>query len=352
MDGISKFRSPIADPVVIEMQKARGLGEVPLFASDRRNLPAQAWQDAFVRWEELLPDRDGPVNADAEPVTDPEEMTRRIKAMAREVGADDVGIAELTPRMINEGHSFPHKYIISLLIEEKYDRVLGGALAVEMETIDVYIRCAEVATALAIRVRELGYPALADHNGTMEVQAIPAMVAAGLGELGKNGSMIHRDFGAGFRPGFVLTDLPLVPDTPNMFGVQDTCMSCRLCENNCPPAAIASSEDHVVTDGYKRWLIDIPKCYEASRLRDEYCHICVDVCPYVHRENTDPDRRTARQGLYKTFMGKRKTAGWRTPQWFLEDEEGVLDGGGRKDPLPAPVTEKSGVPGEPRLQDQ
>ncbi len=331
MDGISKFRSPIADPVVLEMARERGMEEVPLFADGRRNMPAQAWRAAFKRWAELAPERDGPVDPERTAASDPAEMTRLIKDKARELGADDVGICELTPVMINEGYSFPHKYVISLLLEEKYQAVLGGALAVEMETIDVYVRCAEVSTELGKYIRSLGYPAMADHNGTMELQAIPAMVAGGLGEMGKNGSMLHRRFGASFRPGFVLTDLPLVPDEPDLFGVQDYCMNCRLCENNCPPAAIAGSDDYVTTDGYKRWLIDIPKCYEASRLRDEYCHLCVDVCPYVHKGNGDPEKRS----LYKQFMGKRRKAGWRTPQWFLEDEDGILNGGGRSEPLPA-----------------
>jgi len=320
MKGISKFRSPMTDPVLMEMVSERGLEEVPLFSQDRRNLPERAWRDAFVRWEELAPDRDGPVNEDAAPIADPAAMTAQIKEKARELGADDVGIAEVTPIMLNEGYNYPHRYVISLLIEEKYEAVLGGALSVEMETIDVYVRCAEVSTELGKYIRGLGYPALADHNGTMHVQAIPAMVAGGLGEMGKHGSMIHRDFGASFRPGFVLTDLPLVPDSPDLFGVQDYCMNCRLCENNCPSEAIPAGDDYVITEGYKRWLTDIPKCYETSRLREEYCHICVDVCPYVHKENGSADKRD----MYKTYMGKRRRAGWRHPLWFIEDEEAVL----------------------------
>jgi epoxyqueuosine reductase QueG len=140
--------------------------------------------------------------------------------------------------------------------------------------------------------------------------------------MGKHGSLIHRQFGAGFRPSFVMTDLPLQPDRPDLFGVQDYCMNCRLCENNCPADAIAASEDFIVTEGYRRWLVDTEKCYTASRLRDEYCHICVDVCPYVHKENGD----RALMLLYKQFMGKRKRAGWKTPQWFIEDEEEILAG--------------------------
>jgi len=324
MDGIAKFRHPISEPLINEMVEERGLSEIPLFSRDRRNLPEQAWRDAMIRWDELTPDRDGEVSPAPAPVPDTAKVTRLIKEKALELGADDVGIAELTPIMINEGQTVSQKYIICLLIEEKYENVLGGALAVEMETIDVYVRCAEVSTELGLYIRGLGYPAMADHNGTFTVQAIPAMVAAGLGEMGKHGSMIHRQFGASFRPGFILTDLPLVADAPDLFGVQDYCMNCRLCENNCPPAAIPQSDDFVTIEGYKRWLTDIGRCYEGSRLRDEYCHVCVDVCPYVHKENGDQDKL----GIYKQYMGKRRRAGWRTPQWYLEDEEQIMSGAG------------------------
>ena len=325
--GTSKYRSPTDDPVLMEMLTARGLDEVPLYSRSRRNLPEKAWQDAFERWDSLAPDRDGPVSAAPVPVPDTDKMSAAIKRKARELGADDVGITELTPVMVNEGEEVPHKYAVSFLVQERYTEVLGGALAVEVETIDVYVRCAEISTALGKYIRdELGYPAMADHNGTHALQAIPTMVACGLGEMGKHGSMIHREFGAGFRPAFVTTDLPLTPDKPDLFGVQDYCMHCRLCENNCPAEAIPSSDDHIVTEGYKRWLTDVEKCYTASRLRDEYCHICVDVCPYVHKENGDPEKRL----LYKLFMTKRRQAGWRTPQWFIEDEEDILAAGQRR----------------------
>ena len=306
MKGISNYRSPTDDPLVFEMLKARGLQEIPLYSRNRRNLPEDAWRDAFERWDALAADRDGPVARDPVPVDDPAPMTEAIKAKARELGADDVGVAELTPIMINKGHDVPHRWVISLLIHERYQAVLGGALAVEKETIGVYVKCAEISTALGKYIRDaLGYPAAADHNGTAVIQAIPAMLASGLGEMGKHGSLIHREFGAGFRPAFVTTDLPLAADAPDLFGVQDYCMSCRLCENNCPAEAIPPSEDHVVTDGYRRWLTDVGKCYTISRLREEYCHICVDVCPYVHKENGDPEKRA----LYKEFMGKRRRAG-------------------------------------------
>ena len=152
-------------------------------------------------------------------------------------------------------------------------------------------------------VRTLGYPARAHHNGGSEVQAIPIFYQVGFGELGRHGSLINEKYGASFRPGFVTTDLPLVEDQPREFGVQDVCMNCNVCQFNCPGDAIP--QDHVVTHGIKRWLIDLEKCYPYSRLRDEYCHLCVDVCPYNVKSHP---------GTYKAFMKERKQVGYKTPK--------------------------------------
>ncbi|MBM3485703.1 MAG: 4Fe-4S dicluster domain-containing protein [Alphaproteobacteria bacterium] len=134
------------------------------------------------------------------------------------------------------------------------------------------------------------------------------MHQVGFGELGKHGSLINPDLGANFRPGFITTDLPLAYDAPIAFGVQDYCLSCNLCTNNCPADAIPT--EFIMTEGVRRWLTDIDKCYTVSRLRAEYCHICVDVCPYIHKENGDAGARE----VYKAYMKDRKSEGYKTPK--------------------------------------
>jgi len=178
----------------------------------------------------------------------------------------------------------------------------------------VYVRCAEISTKMAQHIRSLGYPAVAHHNGACDVQAVPAMIAAGLGELGKHGSLVHQQFGASHRPGIVTTSMPLAPDGPLEFGVQETCLHCHLCSNNCPGDAIPRDE-FVLTEGIRRWLTDVEKCYVFSRLRAEYCHICVDVCPYVHKANGD----AVKKDLYKRYVARRKKLGYKTPTWFPEE---------------------------------
>jgi len=324
MIGISEYRlGGPDDPLVCEIKERKGLAEVPFYRADSPKGEKFDLHECMGRWMAYTPRRDGPVN-DAQPEgDDPTHLTKLIETKGLEIGASDVGFAELTPIMINVGSEFEQRYIISLIVAEDYAQVLEGALAVEVGAFEVYVECARVSTELAEYIRDLGFSAIADHNGCSHIQAIPALYACGMGELGKHGSLIHPQFGAGFRPGFVVTDAPVIADAPNIFGVQKTCETCRICEQNCPPGAIRAADDFIVTEDIKRWQVDTATCYEASRFRDEYCHICVDVCPYMHRENRDPDRIT----IYKTLMKKRKRAGYRTPSWFIEDEEKVLGTG-------------------------
>jgi ferredoxin len=76
-----------------------------------------------------------------------------------------------------------------------------------------------------------------------------------------------------------------------------------------------------MTGGVKRWITDVERCYTESRLREQYCHICVDVCPYVHKANADPHKKY----LYKLYMAQRKKAGYRTPAWFPDDPPEALE---------------------------
>ena len=324
MKGISKRRPHgLGDPLLGEVMKAHGLDELPLWKSRPKAALA-----CMARWQELAKDRDGPVaakgagtaDAAAAATTTTKEFTEEIKAHARALGADVVGCARLTPIMLNDNADLAHRNIIAMIVHEDYNVVLGGPRAIERVSLGTYVRCAEIATALAAHIRSLGYPAIAHHNGSDDIQAIPAMLAAGFGELGKHGSLIHPEWGASHRPGFVTTDLPLEYDAPVVFGVQDTCATCNLCVNNCPGDAIPM-HDHVVTEGVKRWLTDVEKCYVYSRLREEYCHICVDVCPYIHKVNRDPVRKQT----YKSYMKARKERGYSTPAWFVDDDTAAAE---------------------------
>lgn len=311
MIGVAKVRvQGAAEPILGRLLKERGFDEPPLW----KHRPPET-RARMARWTELGKFRDGAVNPERVAIADVARATEALKQTARDLGASVVGCARLTPIMVADGVELPHGFIFCLVVAEDYGAALGGPRAVETESTTTYVRCAEIATDLARHVRAMGYPALAHHNGGDDIMALPALHAAGFGELGKHGSLIHPELGASFRPGFVTTDMPLNVGAPIEFGVQDICMKCNLCANNCPAAAIPAADDYVVTEGIKRWITDVGKCYTISRLREQYCHICIDVCPYVHKANGD----AAKKALYRQYMATRKKAGYKTPAWFPED---------------------------------
>jgi epoxyqueuosine reductase len=285
----------------------------------RRSHPVR--DSCMKAWNDITPLRDGPVNPERVEVDDPAAMAQRIKEFALGLGGDRIGMTALKPEYIEYGVDIPHRNVICVICHEDYSKSIEGPQAVDHEAMTTYVECARIATELARYIREeLGYPALAHHNGSVQVQAIPVMWQVGFGELGKHGSLINPDLGANFRPAIVTTDLPVAYDDPISFGVQDYCMTCNLCANNCPGDAIPEdSNDYIVTDGQKRWLTDIDKCYPISRFRPEYCHICVDVCPYIHKENDIPGRKET----YKAYMKERKAEGYKTPKTDKNREAGA-----------------------------
>lgn len=308
MIGITPYREQgLKDPLLGEVMRAMGMSSVPLYDTEA---PAKTKNKDFIK--SLGASRDGEINPEPVAVADAYAFTERIKGMARDIGADLVGVAKLQPLFIDEGVDLPHDTILCIGVHETYSNVLDGADAVEHEASRVYAECARISDEMGRRLREMGFPALAHHNGGCDIQAIPALYHAGFGELGRHGSLINPEFGANFRPGFVTTTAPLEVDRPYEFGVPDYCEKCNLCINNCPGDAIA--REPIETAGLRRWRIDIAKCYPYSRLRPEYCHICVDVCPYIHKENGN----AAYRGVYKQYMKARREAGYRTPKQAAE----------------------------------
>ncbi|MBI2910777.1 MAG: 4Fe-4S dicluster domain-containing protein [Chloroflexi bacterium] len=288
----------LADPVLAAMVRELGLDDAPHYT----HRPPRS-REYVTRWVENGTRRDGPVAPERVEASDRTALTRDIKEKARELGADLVGTCRLRPSMIDLGTDLSHGYVIAACAYEDYGKVLDGPVAVEDEAMRVYALVSDIATELAAYIRGLGYPALAHHNGGGCIQAIPVFYQVGFGELGRHGSLINERYGANFRPGFVTTDLPLDEDQPHEFGVQDFCLKCNVCIQSCPGGAIP--KEYVTTDGIRRWLTDLEKCYPYSRLRPQYCHLCVDVCPFNARHSL---------GAYKAFMKERKRVGYSAPK--------------------------------------
>jgi epoxyqueuosine reductase len=211
-----------------------------------------------------------------------EEWTREIHRVAveGERGADDVGIAAMRREHVFEGYDVPAlPWVIVLAVAHDYDAIhdapSSGAL---VEVTRQYARGLRAAKRLAGFLLGHGHDAV-PYGGPMAgaFVLIPLAIEAGLGELGKHGSLIHRKLGASFRLACVLTDAPLVPSRPDVFGADDFCAHCRLCADACPPDAILPVKQLV--RGVRRWYVDFDKCLPFFN-ENMGCAACLPACPF------------------------------------------------------------------------
>jgi epoxyqueuosine reductase len=211
------------------------------------------------------------------------ELTALTKAFALENEADLVGITAVDPMHVYEGFSVPHPTVIMLGVAHTYD-LLNAApstpydLTAGCELGTQYARAARAAAKLANFIRDQGYPATEYLGPDADAIAfLPHAIAAGLGELGKHGSLINRQFGAGFRLAAITTTMPLDFDSPDIFGGDDFCLSCQICTDVCPPAAISDEKQWV--RGVERWYVDFDKCIPYFN-ETIGCGICIAKCPW------------------------------------------------------------------------
>src|SRR5215831_10105342 len=248
----------------------------------------------------------GTINAKQIPVSDPAAMTRHIKAVAHYLGADVVTVARAHPSFLYAASTPPsgardvyqnrsgdvyqgrtpeqmaerYPYIIVATTAWDYDKLQAhrhyiGDAAYHVSQMKAQL----ILKALEGYIKELGYAAL---RGMSNPQA--AGLASGVGELGRNGLLIHRKFGARIHmPDPIMTDLPLVPDQPVDNGVEDFCKVCRKCANTCPTNSITFG-DKVVHNGVEKYKINWLTCYKLRPYVHDHwssCLTCAAVCPYT-----------------------------------------------------------------------
>jgi reductive dehalogenase len=253
----------------------------------------------------------GTVNPKRTEVADPKAMARHIKRVALHLGADLVGIAAANPafmyaagsRYVQDGEANDeYKKLTPDELAKRFPYVIQATVAWDHDTLQAHrhhvgdmsyhastMRNAMVLKALEGYIKELGYTAI---RGAVNPQG--AGLAAGLGELGRNGMVITERFGARVHmQDPILTDLPLFADKPIDIGVEDFCKICRKCASNCPTNSITFG-DKIVYNGIQKYKINWLTCYKIRPfVADHYgsCLTCIAVCPF-----TKPDAWWRRVG--------------------------------------------------------
>lgn len=125
-------------------------------------------------------------------------------------------------------------------------------------------------------------------NGRGFVDSAPVLERAwatksGLGWIGKNGNLIHKQAGSFFFIATLIVDVALMYDDPF---AKDYCGSCRKCIEACPTDAILENK---VIDGSKcisYFTIELKDALLPEHLKSQFsdwmfgCDVCQDVCPW------------------------------------------------------------------------
>jgi len=306
-NGVSQGWVPAAEQMAlmpaVSGNAINGLGDaeprapcVVYWATDPDTIPHGAVQRWFYRQNdtaELAAERAERMAVAALPLPDltpqpapgsPADWSSRIKAEATRLGAEAVGITALDPAWLYEGAQARGRFVILLGFAMDFAALQAApAPPAGIEVVRQYTRGMRVSRALAGWLRRQGHDAHAEPGPmTGSLTLIPAALAAGFGELGKHGSIIHPDLGAMFRLAAVLTDLDLAPDGPADFGADGFCTHCRICADQCPPDAIFRTRQTV--RGVQKWYVDFDRCLPYFN-ETAGCGICLAVCPFSH-----PDR--------------------------------------------------------------
>jgi epoxyqueuosine reductase QueG len=132
---------------------------------------------------------------------------------------------------------------------------------------------------LTSAIQDLGYEALPisasqildwkNQRGHLSHKHVAKL--AGLGWIGRNNLLVNEKFGSRVRLVTILTDLPLVNDSP----LSGDCGSCRACQSVCPAGAISGRPED----------FDHLRCYEQLKsfsktlhFSHHICGICVKAC--------------------------------------------------------------------------
>jgi len=240
--------------------------------------------------------------------TDTQDAAHKVKKAARFLGADLVVVSDYDPLWTyatlvkiredeeeSEGppafdtfepeFPFEPRSVVSIAVEMDYEGIAASPSSLEGAATGLgYSRMAFVGYCVATFLRELGYRSFALGNDV--ALSVPYAIAAGLGELGRNGMLITPEYGPRVRLAKVFTELELAPDKPRTFGVWEFCKSCKRCAESCPSQAISFDEPTLEgptisnNPGALKWYIDPEKCLEFWVENGSDCANCITACPY------------------------------------------------------------------------
>ena len=263
---------------------------------------------------------DGPVNSEKLETKDWEGVTRFVKETVLRMGADLVGIAPVDRFDFVRGTEprQGHNCGISFAVHMDFDEMKRLGPLSQMEVHRVYYRLSDLSVRLAQFIRSFGYHAVGYPNEGSAL-FMPIAWKAGLGELGRHGSLITKKYGPSVRLGAVTTEMPLVAESaPANYGFDDLCLRCNACANFCPGDAIVPKKQEVF--GTHRWHVDTPAC--RPYFEDyEGCKVCLTVCPVNAQTESASQYKSLMKGLMHRKIPVRQLIDEWREEGFKEAEK-------------------------------
>lgn len=233
---------------------------------------------------------DGVVNPNKVEI-DKEAMTKRLKGLALQYGAKLVGITKMQDyhyyshrgrHRENYGEKVEARHSFGIVFAVEMDKLMinrAPQVSEVIETSKAYVDAAIVGMMISYYIRELGYEAR-NHMDANYLLIAPLVARdGGIGDIGRNGILTTKEYGSRVRLGVVTTEMPLIPDEREDFGLTEVCKECNRCIRTCPGKAIPSG-DQVEIDGVMRWKIVQEDCYNMWRSLGTDCGICISSCPF------------------------------------------------------------------------
>jgi ferredoxin len=238
-------------------------------------------------FENQYPGLDGEVNSEKQSFESPEEAVSLVKEFALAAGADLVGFIRVADSIVFEGIDVPHKWAVVMAMEMDFDLIETAPEAPSgTEVLHIYWKLGAVTVKVAEFIRDLGYPARGhhprgSHGRGPTILHTRAAIEAGMGEAGRMGLLITKEFGPRVRVSTVTTDLELLQSEEIHFGVDEYCESCHLCQQACEGDAIPDEKKE--ERGFMKYTIDAYKCLPHFAEYDG-CNLCVSKCAFNRRK--------------------------------------------------------------------
>ncbi|MHA1291505.1 MAG: hypothetical protein ACTSQJ_02425 [Promethearchaeota archaeon] len=202
---------------------------------------------------------------------------------AKDLGVDLIGYTPVIKEFIFYNLKIYGKNAIILGMEMKWEKIkTAPSVLCEIECFRVYNELGDITIKLSEYLKREGYKSEAHHPFGGKLLFPPHAVTAGLGIKGRNGLVITPKFGFRQRWSIITTDA-IIPNSSkrNLEEMEKFCKKCGACIRNCKGKA--AYEKPIVKNNIFTH-INRSKCIQ-SIIENNYCSICLRICPYSKPKN-------------------------------------------------------------------